>query len=44
MDMGYDNRRVCAECADRDVIPVTPLLRWRCFASAGSSVSGSTPT
>lgn len=27
MDMGYDNGRVYAECADRDVIPVIPLRR-----------------
>jgi hypothetical protein len=27
MDMGYDNSRVYAECADRDVVPVVPLRR-----------------
>ena len=27
MDMGYDNGRVYAECADRNVIPVVPLRR-----------------
>ena len=27
MDMGYDNSRVYAECADRDVTPVIPLRR-----------------
>ena len=27
MDMGYDNRRVYAECADRDVTAVIPLRR-----------------
>jgi hypothetical protein len=27
MDMGYDNSRVYAECADREVIPVVPLRR-----------------
>ena len=27
MDMGYDNGRVYAECADRDVVPIIPLRR-----------------
>ncbi len=27
MDMGYDNGRVYAECADRNVVPVIPLRR-----------------
>jgi len=27
MDMGYDNGRVYAECAERDVVPIVPLRR-----------------
>jgi len=27
MDMGYDNARVYAECADRDVVPIIPLRK-----------------
>jgi hypothetical protein len=27
MDMGYDNARVYAECADRAVVPIIPLRR-----------------
>jgi len=27
MDMGYDNTRVYAECADRDVVPIIPLRK-----------------
>lgn len=27
MDMGYDNSRVYAECAERDVVPIMPLRR-----------------
>ena len=27
MDMGYDNSRVYAECADRDVVPIIPLRK-----------------
>jgi len=27
MDMGYDNNRVYAECAERDVVPIIPLRK-----------------
>src|SRR5207248_4140328 len=27
MDMGYDNGRVYAECAERDVVPIIPLRK-----------------